>query len=408
MAENGWSATASSSSTKSSSGSKGTKVTALTGEVSPTVQAGYDRVAEGYKQSAAVDEAYQQLQNAINNKPGAFSSPYKDSLRGIYDKISNRPGFSYDINKDAFYQQYKDNYAKQGQKAMTDTVAATSALTGGYGNTYSGTAGQQSYQDYLTKLNDIAPELRQQALEEYQAEGEELYKQANLANTLLQNDYKKYRDAVADYQADRGFYHQNYTSERDFDYRKFNDERNYFSNEYWNQRSAEETTTESEDAWSNSTTDTLSATQTYTPDEEIVQRSSGGRGRSGRGRSRSSRSSYEPLEVNTSYGKAGDFNSGRTAKTIDVPSRNKLISEAQRSRDPEWYLTNLINKKIISVEDACYILDYMDDTKAFYEDNRDRILENNRQKIEEIREARNAGRGVRAGAAINSYLYGGK
>ena len=171
---------------------------------------------------------------------------------------------------------------------------------------------------------------------------------------------------------------------------------------------SEETTTESEDAWSNSTTDTLSATQTYTPDEEIVQRSSGGRGRSGRGRSRSSRSSYEPLEVNTSYGKAGDFNSGRTAKTIDVPSRNKLISEAQRSRDPEWYLTNLINKKIISVEDACYILDYMDDTKAFYEDNRDRILENNRQKIEEIREARNAGRGVRAGAAINSYLYGGK
>jgi hypothetical protein len=33
-------------------------------------------------------------------------------------QIQNRPAFSYDVNSDALYQQYKDQYIRQGKLAM--------------------------------------------------------------------------------------------------------------------------------------------------------------------------------------------------------------------------------------------------------------------------------------------------
>lgn len=62
-----------------------------------------------------------------------------------FDGILNRKDFSYDMNNDQMYQQYRDAYMRQGQQAMRDTMGAASALTGGYGSTYAQTAGSQAY-----------------------------------------------------------------------------------------------------------------------------------------------------------------------------------------------------------------------------------------------------------------------
>ena len=59
------------------------------------------------------------------------------------------------------YQQYKDQYVRQGKLAMADTMGQAAALTGGYSNSYAQTAGQQTFQGYLQQLNDIVPELAQ-------------------------------------------------------------------------------------------------------------------------------------------------------------------------------------------------------------------------------------------------------
>ena len=71
------------------------------------------------------------------------------------------------MNSDALYQQYRDLYTQQGQMAMMDTMGQAAAMTGGYGNSYAQTAGQQMYNQYLGKLNEVVPELYQQAYNRY-------------------------------------------------------------------------------------------------------------------------------------------------------------------------------------------------------------------------------------------------
>jgi hypothetical protein len=102
-------------------------------------------------------------------------------------KLDRNP-FTYDVNADALYQQLKDNYIQQGKMAMEDAMGQAAAMTGGYGNSYAATVGNQAYQVHLENLNDIIPELYQMALEKYDMEGREIAE--NLA--YLESDYAKH------------------------------------------------------------------------------------------------------------------------------------------------------------------------------------------------------------------------
>lgn len=95
----------------------------------------------------------------------------------IVDRIMNRENFSFDLNEDAIYQQYADQYARMGQLAMMDTMGQAQAMTGGYGNSYAQTVGQQSYQNYMQGLNEAIPDLYQMALDRYMMEGDVLMDQ---------------------------------------------------------------------------------------------------------------------------------------------------------------------------------------------------------------------------------------
>lgn len=135
--------------------------------------------------------------------PGDFSFSKQQGWDGIMNKIFNREPFSYDVNGDALYQQYKDQYVNQGKMAMMDTMGQAAAMTGGYGNSYAQSVGQQAYQGYLQQLTDKVPELYQLALSKYQMEGDELYNQYGLYSDQYKNEYGQHRDAVSDYQFDK-------------------------------------------------------------------------------------------------------------------------------------------------------------------------------------------------------------
>lgn len=244
------------------------------GAVDADIQAAKKNYENGYTQSQQVSDTYSRLQNTLNNKPGAFSSSYTDKLNNLYDQLMNRGKFEYNFNADPMYQMYREQYTQQGKSAMQDTMGQAAALTGGYSSSYSQTAGQQTYQNYLTQLNDMIPELRNQAYQEWQAEGEDLKDKYNLTQNAYDNEYNQYRDTVSDWQQDRSFDLSNYQSDRDFDYSKFTGDRSYYQNEYWNQRNAEQSNSSNTDTtnwsqshtdesnWSTSTTDTSSWSDT--------------------------------------------------------------------------------------------------------------------------------------------------
>ncbi len=99
----------------------------------------------------------------------------QEELNRAWQEYLNREAFSYDYTKDPTYQHYRNRYTVEGRRAMEDTVGVVTSLTGGYGNSYAQTAGQQSYRQYLQRLNDVIPELYDNAYRRYQAEGEALY-----------------------------------------------------------------------------------------------------------------------------------------------------------------------------------------------------------------------------------------
>ena len=178
-----------------------------------------------YVESDSVKQAKDNL-NSLQ-KPGAYQSQWQQSLNDAINKIQNREKFTYDLNGDALYQQYKDQYVLGGQMAMQDTIGQASALTGGYGNSYAQGVGQQAYQGYLQKLNDKVPELYQLALDQYNREGDDLYSQYALLAERENTDYGRYRDTVSDYNTERGYLTDQYNAERNFDYSKYSDDRNF-------------------------------------------------------------------------------------------------------------------------------------------------------------------------------------
>lgn len=155
---------------------------------------------------------------------------YGKSVDAALRKILERDKFQYDVNGDALYQQYKDRYMQQGKQAMMDTMGQAAALTGGYGNSYAQTVGQQTYQGYLQGLNDKVPELYQLALDRYNQEGTDLLNKYGLLSDQYEKEYGRYRDDVGDWQNQRDYLANLYSNERNFDYTGFRDR---VSDEQW-------------------------------------------------------------------------------------------------------------------------------------------------------------------------------
>ncbi len=117
-------------------------------------------------------------------KEKEHESSWQDQLDQVIDRINNREEFSFNLDGEALYQQYKDKYIQQGKMAMEDTIGQASALTGGYGNSYAQMAGQQAYQKSMDDLNAVVPEIYQVAVDRYKNETNDLYNKYSFIKDL--------------------------------------------------------------------------------------------------------------------------------------------------------------------------------------------------------------------------------
>jgi len=184
-----------------------------------------DHYAQGYKPGSSVQAAQDYLAGIVNGKPTQSAD-----LTRLYDEVMNYGPFSYNLNGDALYQQYKDRYQSMGKQAMMDTMGNASALTGGYGSSYAATAGNQAYQQYLQQLNNVVPELYQMAYDRYNQDKTDLTNRYNLA-------YGNYRDSVTDWENERDYASNEYWKQYDAEYADYQNMLNY-----WTQMAQQEST----------------------------------------------------------------------------------------------------------------------------------------------------------------------
>jgi hypothetical protein len=197
----------------------------------------------GYTESDAVKTVGTNKANAESALAnyGDFSYSKSDTFNDIMNKILNREKFSYDVNGDALYQQYKDKYIQQGKMAMADTMGQAAAMTGGYGNSYAASVGNQAYQASLQQLNDVIPELYQMAYDRYNQEGQDLYNQYGMLSDDRNTEYGMWGDKRNALVADRDYYANDYNNAYSRDYGQWVDKgnmlatnRDYYANDYNN------------------------------------------------------------------------------------------------------------------------------------------------------------------------------
>jgi hypothetical protein len=150
--------------------------------------------------------------------------------------IKDRDPFSYDLNSDALYNQYKDQYIQQGQMAMMDTMGQANAMTGGYGNSYAQTVGQQAYNQQLNQLNNIVPELYGMAYDKYQQEGQDLLNMYSMYLDRENQDYGRYQDELDNWFTQLQYLTDQRDSARDFDYNKWLENRAIAYDKYTDDR----------------------------------------------------------------------------------------------------------------------------------------------------------------------------
>lgn len=184
-------------------------------------------VKKEYQQSQGVQNAQAALQQHQQTKPGSYESKYQQQIDALYGQIKDRPKFQYDINADAMYQQMLDRYVGQGQQAMMDTMGQAAMLTGGYGNSYAQTAGQQTYQNYLQGAYDMMPQFYQMALDRYKMEGDDILSQYGLLSDQENTAYSRYMDQLNQYLAELDRLQGVYENEREYDYNKWLQDENF-------------------------------------------------------------------------------------------------------------------------------------------------------------------------------------
>ena len=192
----------------------------------------------GYTPGSAVQQAQAYLNQVQSRRPGEYQSQWDGELTELYNRIANRKPFSYDIGTDPVYQQYREQYQRQGRLAMQDTMGQAAALTGGYGSTYGEQVGQQAYNAYLQNLNDIVPDLYNAAYNRYRDEGTDLYNQYGLLSDRENQAYSRYRDTVNDYYSDLSDARSAYDSAYSRDYNQWSDQLSYWAQKAANENSA--------------------------------------------------------------------------------------------------------------------------------------------------------------------------
>lgn len=188
---------------------------------------------QAWQPSDNVNNALNYLNSIQQKDPGTWDAQknqFYQQATDILGQIQNKGKFQYDINQDALYQQAKDQYVRNAQQAMIDTTGQMQTQTGGYGNSYAATAGNQVYQQNLQNLAALAPEYYDRALAADNAERDRLQNLMGLNLNMYGVDQDAYNMELNKNQADRNFGLGAYETMYNQDYGRNQDDRNY----WWN------------------------------------------------------------------------------------------------------------------------------------------------------------------------------
>ena len=126
--------------------------------------------------------------NILGYEIPEFSSEWDPLTREAVNNVLNMK-YSDWLTSDQ-YKALEDRYQYLGNRSMQDTLGQVSARTGGLASSYAGSVAQQTYDDYMTQLQDVA-------MNAYQQERSNQIQNAELVASMSDRDYQRYTDGIA-------------------------------------------------------------------------------------------------------------------------------------------------------------------------------------------------------------------
>lgn len=139
-----------------------------------------------------------------------YEDPYAGQMDELLGQILNRDKFRYNAQDDPLYQQYLEQYLREGNRSMQDTLGAVSARTGGLASSWAQTAAQEANDYYASQAADKIPELYQLAYDMYLKDLDGKVQDLGLLQNMSNSQYDRYRDTMSDWQNDRAFAYNKY------------------------------------------------------------------------------------------------------------------------------------------------------------------------------------------------------
>lgn len=146
------------------------------------------------------------LPTSIDELP-TYNSEYMDTLNELAKQLIS---MNYDDwTKGSQYQALADRYGNNGRMSMQDVFGQVASRTGGLASSYATTAAQQQYNQYMAQLEEVARQM-------YSQDRSDLLDNANLYRNLANDEYDRYRDSLADYNAQKAA--KNKSADYQFDF----------------------------------------------------------------------------------------------------------------------------------------------------------------------------------------------
>ena len=160
------------------------------------------------KKYSADKKNQNELDKVEASKPSGYNTDNAKTAENIERGLLYEKPFSYDPKTDAAFAAAKREKSAAAKQAMNDTLAASSALTGGYGNSWGSVAAQREYDRVMDGIADIIPELYEAAYQRYEDSRSDRFKLLEDSREADKENYSRYRDDIKDWQEARDYYYQ--------------------------------------------------------------------------------------------------------------------------------------------------------------------------------------------------------
>ena len=124
----------------------------------------------------------------------AEDNAWYQQARQSAEALLDRPAFSYDPEADPLYRAAREQYTRQGRRAMEDSMGQAAALSGGYASSYAQLRGDQAYDERLSRLAELLPDYYEKARSAYDKETGRLRDALGAALGLYDKDYQLWLD----------------------------------------------------------------------------------------------------------------------------------------------------------------------------------------------------------------------